>query len=993
MKNNVINDFKMAILVVVFGQLSFVVYKNLDENFEYFRFTHVWIDDLIFFIIVFLLVFLLVIVPRIYKFIIRILNSRRYDIILSIFLGVFFVILYNQSYANYAQMLVFLIFSLALMWGMLLYIYIFLGIKRGKSKFVSDEPEEKKDSLGIKSDAESFADSIYNNNSEKSFVFGIDAPWGIGKTSYLNFCKNYLIKNYGESVIIYDFKPISFNSSDDLFEGFIKDLQMHISENVYAPNINSGIYKYAKAISGIKVKFPLLEFGINNGQSMTDALENLKTELTIINKKIIIIIDDLDRLPIENVKIVLNIIRDSFRLPNISYIVCYDTENINSFQSNLRQRITKSYNKVILNKNEGDNKNHDNGADNISYSKEHIDNLKVVEYFEKIVQVKKTLVISRDKIKKCIGEFFKEVCFEGNTANQAINLIESEFLSNEKYVNYVHYIGDIRKIKRIVNIFILNNKLREINFNHYGLNPVEFFKLILVYINYPHIFRKIYIAETDGMGQFFSLKHNFKESTSNPFFNDDRYNEYRKEIGEKEGFLLDDIFNYKNIDQNKDNNRGYYYRAAHNGGITGGERKLEQYLKLLMENKLPDPFNADGIYKESITKVKEGENIINVLEGFKKEYQREKFLYLFWDEITNNKKFKKEYYDEYVEPLVSYIVENIKNYSMVDSWYHKYRGLRFYLIQYLADLIDKRGWHDENKENNNNINFDNLRGITDRIFGSNDSEINNVGILEKLSKESNGILGIYDMLLFRLICSRDRGDGLYNIYNALGYRATGYKYSREGDVFELTTIEMREISQKCFDIFKKRYIDAKKNIFEDGDLLTKDDIFGVFKSNVLESFVENKINSKEEFERMKSGILSFILYQLSSDKIDHGVGCGFFDESGNKNLKEIKEKMLKYLFEVCFIIDSDREKSIKNAKRFIYYLMISLTRFRDSFRPNIEEFKNMLDGRLLREYWNKNKDFIKNNVHKEESIKIYTSNYTASYVEDLEDLFKELDKL
>ncbi len=987
-KKNVLNNFKIATLVIICGHVFMIIFYKFKEIYSiykesrgntYFEQIDELIHSLDLIIYIFILIFSLVVLRCLWKNFIRAYKSKRYDIIAVILLSSFYIYIYNSDKYDYVKTVIFLFLVLILS-------RFYIKTKRGKSLFPSDEPDKMEDLFDIKNDAEKFADKIYNNNSDSSIVFGIDAPWGIGKTTYLEYCIKHLKNKYKKDIIIYEFKPINFKNSNDLFERFVNDLVKSINEKIYAPSVSLGLYQYAKSITGIKLKLPLFgELNVKNEHSVDNAFKNLREELEYINKKVIVTIDDLDRLSLENVKIILNIVRDSFQLPNISYIICYDTENINAFHSNLRKKITKNY----ITASQLDVTNIcDIVPENVYYENEIVDNSKIVEYFEKIVQVKKTLVISRNDIRKCIKKYFVDDCFEKDTARWVADLIDVDFLSKEKYETYAHYIGDIRKIKRIVNIFKLNDKLSKINFKIHGLNPVEFIKLVLVYVNYPNIFRKIYITETDGMGPFFSLISKFGESAEFARYkNDKKYCDYTREVGEKERFLLDDIFLDKNIDLNKDNREGYYYRAAHNGGGAGEKRKLEQYLKLLIKGDLPDPFDEDGFYKDAVEKLlKNNINIIEVLIEFDEEEKRRRFLNCFWQEVLEDN-FKIEYYNKYVDPLIKYIMDNISKYSLLDNWRNGYGGLRFYLILYLMDLINRRGWRDKNGESINNTDIHNLNGITEKIFGTKDFD----GILDNLSREDKGILGIYDMMLFRLCCSSDRGDKYYNVYSALGYHSVEEKYKRGGEIVELTKIEMRKISQKCFEIFKKRYIDSQKNIFEDAEKLSAVDVFGEFVKNISVYLAKEGINSFEETEKIKNGVVSFILYQLSNDKVDHGIGCGFYDVFGEEDGGKIREIILDYLFTVCFKPTDDEKK---NVRYFVYYLMSHLTRNGGGdFHPNKDEFAKLLSEERLKEYWIVNKDAVKKIAHETMySEKVYTANYTASY-NDFEKLTKALDNL
>jgi hypothetical protein len=63
--------------------------------------------------------------------------------------------------------------------------------KEVDSGFLPDKEleERENDLLNLVEKANRFAGRVFNNGASESFVFGVDAPWGIGKSSFINFCK------------------------------------------------------------------------------------------------------------------------------------------------------------------------------------------------------------------------------------------------------------------------------------------------------------------------------------------------------------------------------------------------------------------------------------------------------------------------------------------------------------------------------------------------------------------------------------------------------------------------------------------------------------------------------------------------------------------------------------------------------------------------------------------------------------------------------------
>ncbi len=56
--------------------------------------------------------------------------------------------------------------------------------------------DDENDLLGFNEKAKIFADRVYNNGTHDSYIFGVDAPWGVGKSSFVNFCIEYWKNQY-----------------------------------------------------------------------------------------------------------------------------------------------------------------------------------------------------------------------------------------------------------------------------------------------------------------------------------------------------------------------------------------------------------------------------------------------------------------------------------------------------------------------------------------------------------------------------------------------------------------------------------------------------------------------------------------------------------------------------------------------------------------------------------------------------------------------------
>ncbi|KAA6332489.1 hypothetical protein EZS27_019014, partial [termite gut metagenome] len=116
-------------------------------------------------------------------------------------------------------------------------------------KFLSDIPinDTKSDILGFKENANTLAKYIETIETiNNSFSIGLTAPWGAGKTSYLNLLANSL--NKGKFIVI-KFNPRHSKHIENIQEDFFNELFSVLKK--YDKRLSSSFTNYLKAISVI----------------------------------------------------------------------------------------------------------------------------------------------------------------------------------------------------------------------------------------------------------------------------------------------------------------------------------------------------------------------------------------------------------------------------------------------------------------------------------------------------------------------------------------------------------------------------------------------------------------------------------------------------------------------------------------------------------------------------------------------------------------------
>ena len=918
----------------------------------------------------------------------RILKSGRLDLFIALCFGIwidvawkgFLVNWYSSFVYSLTSQQVFVIISAPFVLGLLvIFRSIFWKAKQFESTFIADkELEERKDDLlNFTEKANRFAERVFNNGASESFVFGVDAPWGIGKSTFINFCKEYWVEQYKEKTVIYKFTALKYAGSKNLLEVFVDGLIHAIQQDSFVPEIRPLISRYSRLLREVN-RFSIFGFTLPTlsvDYTADEAFDDLSAILQRFDKKVIIIVDDLDRMNFSEIKDILFVIRKSFILPNISYVLCYDTENIGILEA------------------------------------ETPDVEKVSEFLEKFVNIKISLYLDREDLAKYVSDNLDKTILTKSVdpvlVRQPIGGLLDIYKSSS-YHKYLPFIGDVRKLKRLINTVVMF-ELEGTDFKNTDFDKADLIHLLLIYIHYPNVFRKIYDTETKGGRGFFSLVlphedgyppdepggargSSFRDSK---YKNSTYYTEYVGQFpeGSRQRFLLDRVFDAKirlkdvGIDNVPEEVRTSL--ACFNGGWTNG-RNLETYLDLIVELSKPEDIGQHRFYANW------KDQIANRSITIENAFENEKFAYdkgeqpreKLWRILVNNARGLSA---EAATALITHLLEYAHEYSLLEIPEIGI-GLRHDMDYFLIRLLNDAGWIDPSGKHSHNT-PEYIKEIAEWIFGEGKHAGNSV--LTKLSRPDLGILGLHDLMLFRLFCSADRGGDIFDLSRALSYHGDE-KAPTEGDTRLIVKEEMREISQKVFEIFKTQYIDQNKNIFEEANVITQEQLAGKYNLYLeakIQSGAPQRADVEKKIAELKTRIVSFIIYQLGNDLISSGAGCGLYDPTDKKDGGAIKQLVNDYLFNPCF----DPVKPA-NVEYFIDYLFRNFASVFASARedglkyvPNINEFTKVLDKAKLASYWTAHAATIKamNLEAKEKTVSM--GDYEASYKEYLPRIYKVLD--
>ena len=193
--------------------------------------------------------------------------------------------------------------------------------------FLSDTPiiSDKEDILDYANDVKQLAEQLKIISSEYSYSVGITSSWGSGKSSYLNMLKNYLSSN--KDFIVIDFNPRHSYTPQDIQKDFFSVLQSKLKEYDYRFTY---IFKnYLKALSIIESKFLSSLFELHKIWDVKSEKEKLNDLISQIDKRIVIVIEDFDRLLADEIIEVFKLIDGNASFTNFIFITAYDKKHIN----------------------------------------------------------------------------------------------------------------------------------------------------------------------------------------------------------------------------------------------------------------------------------------------------------------------------------------------------------------------------------------------------------------------------------------------------------------------------------------------------------------------------------------------------------------------------------------------------------------------------------------------------------------------------------------
>lgn len=172
--------------------------------------------------------------------------------------------------------------------------------------------------------AKRIAQLINEQKTRQSFAISVTGRWGSGKTVFLRQVQNEI----KESLII-TFSPWLSKASSNILQDFFSLVIEKVQE--FDKSLSKKLRKYSNTLLALeeKIGFKIskaLGFGENSSEflSLERQRRSIQANLEQQSIKLLVIIDDLDRLDGDEVLGILSLIRNTFNFPNVFFIVAFD---------------------------------------------------------------------------------------------------------------------------------------------------------------------------------------------------------------------------------------------------------------------------------------------------------------------------------------------------------------------------------------------------------------------------------------------------------------------------------------------------------------------------------------------------------------------------------------------------------------------------------------------------------------------------------------------
>ncbi|WP_420551351.1 P-loop NTPase fold protein [Tenacibaculum aiptasiae] len=199
-----------------------------------------------------------------------------------------------------------------------------------KSTFFLEDTTDVKGNIDNQLILEELINRVSKFKPKEAFSIGLNASWGYGKSTFLTRFKNLYEKKNPKEIVFW-YRIWKNRGANAVIENFFTELKKQLAP--FSGEISGTIDKYVKAIlslSNSDLK-KLIEVGKNllqENETLEEYHDGINKTIKKIDKQIIILLDDLDRLETDEILTTLKMIRTLSDFNNVIFIAGYDREYV-----------------------------------------------------------------------------------------------------------------------------------------------------------------------------------------------------------------------------------------------------------------------------------------------------------------------------------------------------------------------------------------------------------------------------------------------------------------------------------------------------------------------------------------------------------------------------------------------------------------------------------------------------------------------------------------
>lgn len=162
---------------------------------------------------------------------------------------------------------------------------------------------------------------------KETLTIAIYAGLGEGKTTVLNLLKETIKTSAPNQYIIIDFNPWHYKDENAITQGFFYEFKTSIHRGVF-DEAGEALKKYSQILQFGTPKVALHRKLTHIEESLSELTEKINNAIERQNKKIIVLIDEIDRLSKPAILKVFELVQSSAKFRNTIYILSFDVGKV-----------------------------------------------------------------------------------------------------------------------------------------------------------------------------------------------------------------------------------------------------------------------------------------------------------------------------------------------------------------------------------------------------------------------------------------------------------------------------------------------------------------------------------------------------------------------------------------------------------------------------------------------------------------------------------------